>query len=124
MQVQNSLREKEAELEKLQCTTKELDTSLQEARQSTSKIDCEALRAEIQKLKDSLEEAREQLKVSGETQTHHTSNPLSPHPPQLHLVAPRSSLDSPELSPLKPRTPLKPLLSPPGPTIPSATLDE
>ncbi|XP_021076240.1 polyamine-modulated factor 1-binding protein 1 isoform X1 [Mus pahari] len=68
-QVQNSLREKEAELEKLQSTTKELDASLQEARHSTTKIDCEALRAEIQKLKESLEETREQLKVSDQNLT-------------------------------------------------------
>ncbi|XP_031197231.1 polyamine-modulated factor 1-binding protein 1 isoform X2 [Mastomys coucha] len=68
-QMQNTLREKEAELEKLQNTTKELDANLQEVRQSTSKIDSEALRAEIQKLKESLEEAREQLKVSDQNLT-------------------------------------------------------
>lgn len=60
--------EKEMELEKLQRTTKDLDTSLQEAKQDTSKMDCEALRAEVQKLKESLDEAKEQLKLSGETQ--------------------------------------------------------
>ncbi|XP_008770690.3 polyamine-modulated factor 1-binding protein 1 isoform X8 [Rattus norvegicus] len=63
-QVQCLFLEKETELEKLQSTTKELDANLQEVRQSTSKIDNEGLRSEIQKLKESLEEAREQLRVS------------------------------------------------------------
>lgn len=86
-QMQNTLREKEAELEKLQNTTKELDANLQEVRQSTSKIDSEALRAEIQKLKESLEEAREQLKVSGKTWAH-TAPP--PFQPSLSTLAPHS----------------------------------
>ena len=98
MQVQNSLREKEAELEKLQCTTKELDTSLQEARQSTSKIDCEALRAEIQKLKDSLEEAREQLKVSGETQAHTAPPHFQPSLSTPPTASSCSSQEFPRLS--------------------------
>lgn len=64
---QNTLMEKEAELEKLQRATKDLEANLQEAKQGTSKVDCEALRAEVQKLKDTLEETKEQLKLAGET---------------------------------------------------------
>lgn len=84
-QVQCLFLEKEMELEKLQSTTKELDANLQEVRQSTSRIDNEGLRSEIQKLKESLGEAREQLRVSGETPTHtapphsQTSSPKWPH---------------------------------------------
>ncbi|XP_051057764.1 polyamine-modulated factor 1-binding protein 1 [Phodopus roborovskii] len=63
-QVQNTLMEKELELEKLQRMTKDLDASLQEARQDTSKMDCETLRVEVQKLKETLEETKEQLKLS------------------------------------------------------------
>ncbi|KAL1784606.1 polyamine-modulated factor 1-binding protein 1 isoform X1 [Sigmodon hispidus] len=63
-EVQNTLMEKEKELETVQRTSKDLDTSLQEARQDTSKADCEVLRVEVQKLKESLEDAKQQLKIA------------------------------------------------------------
>ncbi|XP_012971050.2 polyamine-modulated factor 1-binding protein 1 isoform X2 [Mesocricetus auratus] len=70
-QVQNTLMEKELELEKLQRLTKDLEASLQEARlQDTYKAECEALRVEVQKLKETLEETKEQLKLSDQNLTH------------------------------------------------------
>lgn len=82
-QVQCLFLEKEMELEKLQSTTKELDANLQEVRQSASKIDNEGLRSEIQRLKESLGEAREQLRVSGETPSSHCPTTLPNLFPQM-----------------------------------------
>lgn len=63
--------EKELETEKLQWVTKDLEARVQEAKQDTCKADYEILRVEAQKLKETLEETKEQLKLSGETQALH-----------------------------------------------------
>ncbi|XP_044111750.1 polyamine-modulated factor 1-binding protein 1 [Neovison vison] len=65
-QVQNSLMKKEMELEKQQRMTTELESTIQEVKQDKSRAECGALRAEIQKLKDNLEEAQQQQKLAGE----------------------------------------------------------
>ncbi|XP_051024850.1 polyamine-modulated factor 1-binding protein 1 [Acomys russatus] len=63
-QVQNTLMEKETELEKLQRGAKDFEANLHEARQEAAKTKCDALRVEIQTLKESLEEAKEQQKLA------------------------------------------------------------
>lgn len=72
---------KEMELEKQQRMTTELESTIQEAKQDKSRAECGALRAEIQKLKDNLEDAQQQQKLAGEALSrrcpHHTSNPRS-----------------------------------------------
>uniref|UniRef100_A0A8C0N367 Polyamine modulated factor 1 binding protein 1 n=2 Tax=Canis lupus familiaris TaxID=9615 RepID=A0A8C0N367_CANLF len=65
-QVQNSLMKKEMELEKQQRMTTELEITIQELKQDKSRAECGTLRAEIQKLKDSLEETQQQQKLAGE----------------------------------------------------------
>lgn len=77
-QVQNSLMKKEMELEKQQRMTTELEITIQELKQDKSRAECGTLRAEIQKLKDSLEETQQQQKLAGEPPStqclHYTSN--------------------------------------------------
>ncbi|XP_048210695.1 polyamine-modulated factor 1-binding protein 1 [Perognathus longimembris pacificus] len=66
-QVQGFLRKKELELEKNQSTLTEMEETLKEAKQdSKHKMECEALRAEVQKLQDLLDEAKQQHKVTGQ----------------------------------------------------------
>uniref|UniRef100_A0A2K5PGI4 Polyamine modulated factor 1 binding protein 1 n=1 Tax=Cebus imitator TaxID=2715852 RepID=A0A2K5PGI4_CEBIM len=66
-QVQNCLLKKEKELEKQQCVTTELEMTIREAKQDKSKdVECEALQTEVQKLKNSLEEAKQQQRLAGE----------------------------------------------------------
>ncbi|XP_022367225.1 polyamine-modulated factor 1-binding protein 1 [Enhydra lutris kenyoni] len=65
-QVQNSLMKKEMELEKQQRMTAELESTIQEVKQDKSRAECGALRAEIQKLKDSLEDAQQQQKLAAQ----------------------------------------------------------
>ncbi|XP_045844479.1 polyamine-modulated factor 1-binding protein 1 [Meles meles] len=65
-QVQNSLMKKEMELEKQQRMTSELESTIQEVKQDKSRAECGALRTEIQKLKDSLEEAQQQRKLAAQ----------------------------------------------------------
>ncbi|XP_031536630.2 polyamine-modulated factor 1-binding protein 1 isoform X2 [Vicugna pacos] len=65
-QVQNSLVKKEMELEKQQRMTNELEIAIQEARQDKCMAECGPLRAEIQKLKDSLEDAKHQQKLAAQ----------------------------------------------------------
>ncbi|XP_016052897.1 PREDICTED: polyamine-modulated factor 1-binding protein 1 [Miniopterus natalensis] len=60
-QVQTTLLKKEMELEKQQLMTTELEIALQEVKQDKCKVECGTLRAEIQKLKDFLEGAQQQL---------------------------------------------------------------
>lgn len=78
-QIQNSLVKKDVELEKQQRTTAELEITIQEAKQDKSRAECGALRAEIQKLKDSLDDAQQQQKLAGEAPSrwcpNHISNP-------------------------------------------------
>uniref|UniRef100_A0A8C9KE15 Polyamine modulated factor 1 binding protein 1 n=1 Tax=Panthera tigris altaica TaxID=74533 RepID=A0A8C9KE15_PANTA len=62
-QVQNSLMKKEMELEKQQRMTTELEITIQEVKQDKSRAECGALQAEIQKLKDCLEDAQQQQKL-------------------------------------------------------------
>uniref|UniRef100_A0A673VGB1 Polyamine modulated factor 1 binding protein 1 n=1 Tax=Suricata suricatta TaxID=37032 RepID=A0A673VGB1_SURSU len=62
-QVQNSLMKKEMELEKQQRMTTELEITIQEVKQDKSRAECGALRAEIQKLNDCLEDAQQQQKL-------------------------------------------------------------
>ncbi|EPY81981.1 polyamine-modulated factor 1-binding protein 1 [Camelus ferus] len=65
-QVQNSLVKKEMELEKQQRMTNELEVAIQEARQDKCMAECGPLRAEIKKLKDSLEDAKHQQKLAAQ----------------------------------------------------------
>ncbi|KAF0883862.1 PMFBP protein, partial [Crocuta crocuta] len=65
-QVQNSLMKKEMELEKQQRMTTELEIAIQEVKQDKSRAECGALRAEIQKLKDCLEDAQQQQKLTAQ----------------------------------------------------------
>ncbi|XP_005620813.1 polyamine-modulated factor 1-binding protein 1 isoform X2 [Canis lupus baileyi] len=65
-QVQNSLMKKEMELEKQQRMTTELEITIQELKQDKSRAECGTLRAEIQKLKDSLEETQQQQKLAAQ----------------------------------------------------------
>ncbi|XP_021570252.1 polyamine-modulated factor 1-binding protein 1 [Carlito syrichta] len=65
-QVQDSLTKKEKELEKQQCVTTELEMTVNEAKQDKSKEQCETLRVEVQKLKDSLEEAKQQQRLAAQ----------------------------------------------------------
>lgn len=65
-QVQTTLLKKEMELEKQQLMTTELEIALQEVKQDKCKVECGTLRAEIQKLKDFLEGAQQQLILTGE----------------------------------------------------------
>lgn len=64
--VQTALMKKEMELEKQQLMTTEREFAIQEAKQDNCKVECEALRAEVQKLKDSLEDVQQQKKLAGE----------------------------------------------------------
>ncbi|XP_054309172.2 polyamine-modulated factor 1-binding protein 1 isoform X2 [Pongo pygmaeus] len=66
-QVQNSLLKKEKELEKQQCMATELEMTVKEAKQDKSKeVECKALQAEVQKLKNSLEEAKQQQRLAAQ----------------------------------------------------------
>uniref|UniRef100_F7IMM2 Polyamine modulated factor 1 binding protein 1 n=2 Tax=Callithrix jacchus TaxID=9483 RepID=F7IMM2_CALJA len=66
-QVQNCLLKKEEELEKQQCLTTELEMTVKEAKQDKSKeVECEALQREVQKLKNSLEEAKQQQRLAAQ----------------------------------------------------------
>ncbi|XP_069882287.1 polyamine-modulated factor 1-binding protein 1 isoform X1 [Dipodomys merriami] len=66
-QVQGLLRKKELELEKNQSTLRDMEETLKEARQdSKSKLECEALRAEVQNLTDLLEESKQHQKTTGQ----------------------------------------------------------
>ncbi|XP_060249246.1 polyamine-modulated factor 1-binding protein 1 [Meriones unguiculatus] len=61
---QNTLMEKEMEQEKLRQIIKDLQTQLQGITPKTCRVDCEAGLCEAQKLKECLEETKEQLKVA------------------------------------------------------------
>nr|XP_051702929.1 polyamine-modulated factor 1-binding protein 1 isoform X2 [Oryctolagus cuniculus]XP_051702930.1 polyamine-modulated factor 1-binding protein 1 isoform X2 [Oryctolagus cuniculus]XP_051702932.1 polyamine-modulated factor 1-binding protein 1 isoform X2 [Oryctolagus cuniculus] len=65
-QIQNNLMKKEMELEKQLALTAELETTVKEAKQNSSKVECGALRAEVEQLKDSLEEARQQQRLAAQ----------------------------------------------------------
>ncbi|KAL2762205.1 polyamine-modulated factor 1-binding protein 1 isoform b, partial [Daubentonia madagascariensis] len=65
-QVQNCLMRKEKELEKQQCMMTELEMTVKDAKQDKSKVECGALRAEVQKLKECLEEAKQQQKLAAQ----------------------------------------------------------
>ncbi|XP_063103669.1 polyamine-modulated factor 1-binding protein 1 isoform X2 [Cavia porcellus] len=65
-QVQSYLRKKETELEKQQCMMKELEMKVKEEKQDGGKAECEVLQAEVQKGKDCLEEAKQQLRLAAQ----------------------------------------------------------
>ncbi|KAF4010840.1 hypothetical protein G4228_002337 [Cervus hanglu yarkandensis] len=65
-QVQNNLVKKEMELEKQQCVTNELEIAIQEERQDKCKVEYGHLRAEIKKLKDCLEDAKQQQRLAAQ----------------------------------------------------------
>ncbi|XP_019659739.1 polyamine-modulated factor 1-binding protein 1 isoform X1 [Ailuropoda melanoleuca] len=75
-QIQNSLVKKDVELEKQQRTTAELEITIQEAKQDKSRAECGALRAEIQKLKDSLDDAQQQQKLAAQQATQYKEETL------------------------------------------------
>lgn len=114
-QVQNNLVKKEMELEKQQCMTNELEIAIQEERQDKCKAEYGHLRAEIKKLKECLEDAKQQQRLAGEA----PGQALSPLPPTqwtravpspLHCLTPIASgshLTSQQLGP-----PSKPLPHP------------
>ncbi|XP_004842981.1 polyamine-modulated factor 1-binding protein 1 isoform X2 [Heterocephalus glaber] len=64
--IQNYFRKKEMELESQQCITKELEMTRKEANKDESKVECEALKADVQKLTDSLEEAKQQQRLAAQ----------------------------------------------------------
>uniref|UniRef100_A0A2K6F663 Polyamine modulated factor 1 binding protein 1 n=1 Tax=Propithecus coquereli TaxID=379532 RepID=A0A2K6F663_PROCO len=65
-QVQNCLLRKEKELEKQQRMMTDLEVTVKDAKQDKSKVECGALRAEVQKLKESLEEAKQQQRLAAQ----------------------------------------------------------
>ncbi|KAG8518467.1 Polyamine-modulated factor 1-binding protein 1 [Galemys pyrenaicus] len=66
-QVQNNLMKKEMELEKKQQMAAELENAIQEVRQDKCKMaECAALRVENQNLKEYLEEAQQQQRMSAQ----------------------------------------------------------
>ncbi|XP_024412024.2 polyamine-modulated factor 1-binding protein 1 [Desmodus rotundus] len=65
-QVQTTLLKKDMELEKQQLMTTELEIAIQEVNQDKSKEEYGALRAEIQRLKDHLEDAQQQQKLAAQ----------------------------------------------------------
>ena len=83
-QVQNNLVKKEMELEKQQCMTNELEIAIQEERQDKCKAEYGHLRAEIKKLKECLEDAKQQQRLAGEAPGQALAplppNPLEPSP--------------------------------------------
>lgn len=101
-QVQNNLVKKEMELEKQQCMTNELEIAIQEERQDKCKAEYGHLRAEIKKLKECLEDAKQQQRLAGEA----PGQALAPLPPTpwspLHCLTPvaaGSHLTSQQLGP-------------------------
>lgn len=82
-QVQTTLLKKEMEFEKQQLMTTELEMTLREMKQNTCQVECGALQAEVEKLKDFLENAQQQQRMAGEapaSAAHHTPNPWSQSP--------------------------------------------
>lgn len=90
--VQTTLLKKEMEFEKQQLMTTELEMTLRGVKQNTCQAECGALQAEIEKLKDFLEDAQQQQRMAGEapaSAAHHTPNTrgwspflsLNGHPP-------------------------------------------
>ncbi|KAJ8785753.1 hypothetical protein J1605_006713 [Eschrichtius robustus] len=65
-QVKNTLIKKEVELEKQQCMTSQLEISIQEERQDKCKAEYGHLGAEIKKLKDCLEDAKQQHRLAAQ----------------------------------------------------------
>ncbi|XP_066874320.1 polyamine-modulated factor 1-binding protein 1 isoform X1 [Kogia breviceps] len=65
-QVKNTLVKKEMELEKQQCMTRELEIAIQEERQDKCKAEYGHLGAEIKKLKDCLEDAKQQHRLAAQ----------------------------------------------------------
>uniref|UniRef100_A0A8C9DL72 Polyamine modulated factor 1 binding protein 1 n=1 Tax=Prolemur simus TaxID=1328070 RepID=A0A8C9DL72_PROSS len=65
-QVQNCLLRKEKELEKQQRMMTDLEMTVKESKQDKSKVECGALRAEVQKLKECLEEAKQQQRLAAQ----------------------------------------------------------
>lgn len=76
-QVQTTLLKKEMEFEKQQLMTTELEMALREMKQHTCEAECGALQAEVEKLKDFLENTQQQQRMAGEapaSAAHHTPN--------------------------------------------------
>ncbi|TEA38535.1 hypothetical protein DBR06_SOUSAS110447, partial [Sousa chinensis] len=65
-QVKNTLVKKEMELEKQQCMTRELEVAIQEERRDKCKAEYGHLGAEIKKLKDCLEDAKQQHRLAAQ----------------------------------------------------------
>ncbi|XP_060144285.1 polyamine-modulated factor 1-binding protein 1 [Globicephala melas] len=65
-QVKNTLVKKEMELEKQQCMTRELEVAIQEDRRDKCKAEYGHLGAEIKKLKDCLEDAKQQHRLAAQ----------------------------------------------------------
>lgn len=99
-QVQNTLVKKEMELEKQQCMTNELEIAIQEERQDKCKVEYGHLRAEIKKLKDCLEDAKQQQRLAGEAPGKHCPHCLQPTGPEQS--PPLSRWPHPSPSPLCP----------------------
>lgn len=78
-QVQMTLMKKEMELEKQQLMTTELEIAMQEAKQNKCKVECGALRAEVQKLKDCVKDAQQQQRLAGEAPASTDPPPHFPH---------------------------------------------
>nr|KAF6318829.1 polyamine modulated factor 1 binding protein 1 [Pipistrellus kuhlii] len=65
-QVQTTLLKKEMEFEKQQLMTTELEMALQEVKQHTCEAECGALQAEVEKLKDFLENTQQQQRMAAQ----------------------------------------------------------
>ncbi|XP_014384673.1 PREDICTED: polyamine-modulated factor 1-binding protein 1 [Myotis brandtii] len=64
--VQTTLLKKEMEFEKQQLMTTELEMTLRGVKQNTCQVECGALQAEIEKLKDFLEDAQQQQRMAAQ----------------------------------------------------------
>ncbi|KAK2504540.1 hypothetical protein MC885_006075 [Smutsia gigantea] len=65
-QVQNTLMKKEVELDKQQRMATELELTIQKAKQSNCKAECGAMRIELQKLQDCLQDAKQQQRLAAQ----------------------------------------------------------
>lgn len=103
-QAQTMLMKKEVELEKQQLMATELEMAIQEAKQNKCKVECGALRAEIQKLKDCLEDAQQQQRLAGEA-------PASTNPTTLPARGARAAPSLSKATSLHCLTPNLPVIS-------------
>lgn len=108
-QAQTMPMKKEMELEKQQLMATELQIAIQEAEQNKCKVECGALQAEVQRLKDCLEDAQQQQKLAGETPSSTDPTTLPTHGAEQPLSLSKGPL--PSASPLSHSKPSQDLTS-------------